>query len=202
MNTLEQNKSNDNKSNDNNSFEIIKKLNSRQILLMESLKKFFDIPTNLYNWLPIVQGKSEISLRVIDWFVTNYSKKNNTIIKFENGDKKDVNVYLDYKAQLKSYSKKLFDPFCRRERIIFLYDNDEEQITTVGQLNFFRWAIENKIVDYIKENLKEIEDDMNNSIRNLYKKNNNGERRKRHELSISATKMVNKHSVKIVVDFN
>jgi hypothetical protein len=198
MNTLEKNYQND-----ENSYEIIKKLNSRQILLMESLKKFFDIPQNLENWLPIVQGKSDISLRVIDWFVTNYSKKNNTIIKFDKGtEKKDVNVYLDYKAQLKSYSKKLFDPFCRRERIIFLYENDEEQITTVGQLNFFRWAIENKIVEYIKTNLKDIEDDMNNSIRNLYKKNSNGERRKRHELSISATKMVNKHSVKIVVDFN
>jgi hypothetical protein len=197
MNTLEQNYNND--IIDDNSYEIIKKLNSRQILLMESLKKFFDEPLNLENWLPIVQGKSEISLRVIDWFVTNYSKKNNTIIKFE---KRDVNVYLNYKAQLKSYSKKLFDPFCRRERIIFLYDNDEEQITTVGQLNFFRWAIENKIIEYIKSNLKDIEEDMNNSIRNLYKKNNNGERRKRHELSISATKMVNKHSVKIVVDFN
>jgi hypothetical protein len=201
MNTLEKNIKNN--KNDDNSYEIIKKLNSRQILLMESLKKFFDIPQNLENWLPIVQGKSDISLRVIDWFVTNYSKKNNTIINFDKGmEKKDVNVYLDYKAQLKSYSKKLFDPFCRRERIIFLYDNDEEQITTVGQLNFFRWAIENKIVDYIKTNLKNIEDDMNNSIRNLYKKNSNGERRKRHELSISATKMVNKHSVKIVVDFN
>jgi hypothetical protein len=201
MNTLEQNYHNDNNNdnNDDKSYEIIKKLNSRQILLMESLKKFFDEPSNLDNWLPIVQGKSEISLRVIDWFVTNYSKKNNTIIKFE---KRDVNVYLNYKAQLKSYSKKLFDPFCRRERIIFLYDNDEEQITTVGQLNFFRWAIENKVVEYIKSNLKDIEDDMNNSIRNLYKKNNNGERRKRHELSISATKMVNKHSVKIIVDFN
>jgi hypothetical protein len=198
MNTLEKNDSND-----DNSFEIVKQLNSRQILLMESLKKFFDTTNNLDNWLPIVQGKSEISLRVIDWFVTNYSKKNNTIIKCEKGiEKKDIIVYLDYKAQLKSYSKKLFDPFCRRERIIFMYGNDEEQITTVGQLNFFRWAIENRIIEYIKNNIGEIEDDMNNSIRNLYKKNPNGERRKRHELSISATKMVNKHSVKIIVDFN
>ena len=117
---------------------------------------------------------------------------------------KNFIVYLDYKSQLKAYSKKQFDPFCRRERISFIDHDNNELITTVGQLNFFRWAIENNILDYIKENYEIIENDMNNSLRNLYKKKDgtDNSRRKRTELSISATKTVNKHNVSIIVQFD
>ncbi len=109
---------------------------------------------------------------------------------------------MDYKAQLKAYSKKLFDPFCRRERISFIDHDNNELITTVGQLNFFRWAIENKIIEFITENFDDIEQDMNISLRNLYKKKEGDtQRRKRTELSISATKTVNKHNISIEVNF-
>ena len=49
-----------------------------------------------------------------------------------------------------------------------------------------------------------IDNDMNNSLRNLYKKKNGEEknRRKRTELSISATKTVNKHNISIIVQFD
>lgn len=183
-------------------------MSSKQDLLMSSLTQFFKNKNNLNRMLKIVYGKSVISLRILDWFVTNYSKKNYTsydLLDRENNVKKFV-VYIDYKSQLKAYSKKQFDPFCRRERISF-YDHDNNEIvTTVGQLNFFRWAIENKILDYVDKNLEEIESDMNNSIRNLYKREKGEEgkpkqRRKRQELSVSATKTVNKHNVKIVVKF-
>ena len=72
----------------------------------------------------------------------------------------------------------------------------------MGQLNFFRWAIDNKIIEFIDENYESIERDMNISLRNLYKKKD-GEtkRRKRTELSISATKTVNKHNISIEVNF-
>ena len=63
----------------------------------------------------------------------------------------EINVYNSYKSQLKAYSKKRFDPFCRRERIKFINHNNDEIITTAGQLNFFRWVIENNILDYISE---------------------------------------------------
>ena len=156
--------------------------------------------------IDIIEGRSAISLRLLDWFVTNFAKKNNTsydIIDKDNSLKKFI-VYIDYKSQLKAYSKKQFDPFCRRERISF-YDHDNNEIeTTVGQLNFFRWAIENNIVDYVEKNLSIIENDMNNSIKYIYKKSKEDAekiRRKRHELSVSATKTVNKHDVKIVVKF-
>ena len=140
----------------------------------------------------------------MDWFVTNYSKKNNISYEIElNNKKKNFIVYLDYKSQLKAYSKKQFDPFCRRERISFFDHSNTELVTTVGQLNFFRWAIETNIINYIIENFSLIENDMNNSLRNLYKKTEgDSNRRKRTELSISATKTVNKHDVSIIVQFD
>lgn len=160
---------------------------------------------NLDKIIPIITGKSKISLRILDWFVTNFSKKNNINYELflENGQKKNFIVYLDYKSQLKAYSKKNFDPFCRRERISFIDHDNNELITTVGQLNFFRWSIENNILSYVNDNYDIIEKDMNISLKNLYKKKDgDNTRRKRTELSISATKTVNKHNVSIVVKFD
>ena len=183
-----------------------KNISSKKDLLMQSLINFFTNRTYLDQVVPIITGKSKISLRILDWFVTNYSKKNNTHFQVCEVNEKVKNfiVYLDYKAQLKAYSKKSFDPFCRRERISFIDHDNKELITTVGQLNFFRWAIENNILEFINNNFDIIESDMNNSLRNLYKKKNCEEknRRKRTELSISATKTVNKHNVSIIVQFD
>ena len=186
-------------------------ISSKKDLLMESLIQFFSIKQNLDNVKPIINGndnnknKPKMSLRILDWFVTNYSKKYNITYEVTlNNKTKNFIVYLDYKSQLKAYSKKQFDPFCRRERILFFDHEGKEIVTTVGQLNFFRWSLENNILDYILDHFEEIENDMNNSLRNLYKKNNGEEkiRRKRTELSISATKTVNKHDVSIIVQFD
>ena len=189
----------------NNIYENTLVVSSKKDLLMQSLINFFTYRVYLDKVIPIITGKSKISLRILDWFVTNFSKKNNIHYQVGiNGKIKNFIVYLDYKAQLKAYSKKAFDPFCRRERISFISHDNDELITTVGQLNFFRWSIENNILDYIDENYDEIENDMNNSLRNLYKKKEGEEksRRKRTELSISATKTVNKHNVSIMVQFD
>lgn len=179
-------------------------------LLMSSLSKFYANEKNIDTLLPIVQGCSNISLRVLDWFVTNYCKKHNIVINTGTVTKPiKMIVHLDYKNQLKAYSKKQFDPFCRRERINFVYGKGNELLTTVGQLNFFRWAIEGDIIKYIEEHLEEIENDMNSSLRSGEKGNDkvvvNSEekkRKKRHELSISASKSVSKHNVKITVEFS
>jgi len=180
-------------------------LTCKQDLLMSSLTLFFRDKVNLEKIMPIINGKSNISLRILDWFVTNYAKKYNISYNITVDDiiKKFI-VHISYKSQLKAYSKKLFDPFCRRERIRFVDHNNNEIITTAGQLNFFRWVIENDIFNYISDNIDNIEKDMNTSIRHLYKKkklSNENKRRKRKELSVSATKSVNKHSVNIVIDF-
>ena len=191
------------------------KSNVKQELLMSSLQKFYLNPDNLNTILPIINGDSKISLRVIDWFVTNYSKKNNIsylineqgkmVENIENLKRyKEFVVYIDYKLQLKGYQKKQFDPFCRRSRINFYYKKNTFFVTTVGQLNFFRWAIKNSVIDYITSNLKKIESDMNTCYKAIYNvnKSKKSSRRKRQELSISATKKLNKSDVKIIVAFD
>jgi hypothetical protein len=210
MSVFSLNENNKNFNSSISTFEKNNNISSKKDLLMESIIQFFAIKENLDNVKYIINGndsknKHKISLRILDWFVTNYSKKYNISYGVTlNNKKKNFIVYLDYKSQLKAYSKKQFDPFCRRERILFFDHEGKEIITTVGQLNFFRWALENKIIDYIIDNFEDIENDMNNSLRNLYKKKNGEDksRRKRTELSISATKKVNKHDVSIIVQFD
>ena len=141
---------------------------SRRSLLITSLIRFFSLPDNLNIFLNVINGKGKTSLRLLDWLITNYAKANNIIYNVNSGGTvKSFNVYLNYKTQLKAYSKRQFDPFQRRERISFyIEDNNESKqiITTIGQLNFFRWAIQNDILVYAENHLKDIENDMNQSI--------------------------------------
>jgi hypothetical protein len=168
-------------------------------LLLNNLMKFYNKDNNIENILPIINGDSQISLRLIDWFVTNYSKKNFVVIKKNTR----FNVYIDYKLKLKAYSKKRFDPFCRWDRITIPYKKDSLMETTIGQLNFFRWILENNILEYIKSHIQEINQDMNkrNSTSKNKQKSNKKTRKKREELSIFASKSIKKEKVKIVVEF-
>lgn len=144
-------------------------------LLMLSLSKFYT-KTVVNKIINVVNGQSHISLRLIDWFVTNYSKKYNTVItKEKNNNVIHFNVYLSYRSQLKAYSKQLFDPFRRRDRITFYYDKENCIETTIGQLNFFRWIIQNEILEHITANMKTIETDMVKIQKDNQSKKNNDE---------------------------
>ena len=174
-------------------------------LLYLSLVKFYNDKNNLdklLNYLKI----DKISLRIIDWFVTNYSKKYDSMYEMYNDDGfrlNPFNVFHSYKSQLKSYSKKYFDPFCRRNRIDFKYTDIDSISTTIGQLNFFKWAISNNLIEYIKTNYKAIEKDMNDSIKSIRKNViKTSQRKKRQELSLSASRGLNKHHCKIVISFD
>jgi hypothetical protein len=190
-------------------------------LLLNNLMIFYKDKSRLMKMMSIINGESNISLRIVDWFVTNYAKMFFTIydmpLKEGSTEICRFKVYQDYKLKLKAYSKKRFDPFCRWERITVPYDENSHIETTIGQLNFFKWAIENRIIAYIQENYADIEKDMND--RNSTSKtkqsgisldstttdssNKNGKtRKKREELSISACKCIKKENVKIVVKFS
>lgn len=193
--------------------------------------------------LSVINGTTNISLRIMDWFVTNYSKKHYTVYDLvENiniNRAKRFKVYVDYKLKLRAYSKKRFDPFCRWDRINVPHKNGTQYIqTTLGQLNFFKWAIENEVLRYIQENYSAIELDMNirnNTTRKLAKSHQTSSatidgcelktpgsgaalaevgagpgvtqatikhRKKREELSSSATKSIKKEIVNIVITFD
>lgn len=158
--------------------------NSQQIptqndLLMENLKDFYQDKSFFQKMMQIINGESKISLRIVDWFVTNYAKMYYTVYDIETVSiytkQKEMvrfKVYEEYKLKLKAYSKKRFDPFCRRTRTTIPYDDEKCMETTIGQLNFFKWAIENKILDYIEINYAEIEKDMNTRNSTSKRKNN------------------------------
>ena len=192
---------------------------NKQDLLMSTLTLYFRSKPELERFLNTVKGKTNISLRLIDWFVTNYSKKENIMFPLDTtvcGKTKVIQfiVHTSYKSQLKAYSKRHFDPFCRGENIRFYYEDDKSILTTVGQLNFFRWLMSNKILDYISHNLTEIETDMTKNMKTserTHKKDaevqsevqlvSSSTKPQRKQLSVSATRTMLKHDVKLVVNF-
>ena len=185
-------------------------LQTQNDLLLNKLTEFYSNIEYLETMMRIINGETKISLRIVDWFVTNYAKKYYTVYNIPSL-KGDVStrfkVYHDYKLKLKAYSKKRFDPFCRWERITIPF-MEKHMETTIGQLNFFKWAIEYKVIDYIEENYQQIENDMNSRNTSSKKRDilENGEnsktRKKREELSVSAVKCIKKEKVKIVVKFD
>lgn len=153
--------------------------------LMRKIETFFSKPEHMGKLLPFLKGESKISLRLIEWFVSIYTSVEGHSVEWflDNGDY--FNVYLDYRAmmgegQVGGYTKQLFDPFCRKWRkekrkdrndktytvkiyhgIKFYYTDDEYEITTVAQLNFFKWFIGNKVLDYMIEHKDDLTAEMN-----------------------------------------
>ena len=196
-------------------------LSSKSILLKIKLLDFYKIPENLGVLLPIILQQTRLSLRSLDWFVTNYSKKYNTnYILFKNNENNVYFPFKSYKSQLTAYSKKYCDPFCRRERVIFDYQNNliidfkstiklnhkNYIITTIGQLNFFRFAIQDLIINYAIENINEIENDMNGTLKKRETEKNQStfmkvESIKRKELSVPGNKSIHITRISAVIKF-
>lgn len=159
--------------------------NTQNDLLLHKVLRFYNENDgkHMETMLSVINGGTNISLRIMDWFVTNYSKKHYTVYELVGSTPtatatataraKRFKVYVDYKLKLRAYSKKRFDPFCRWDRINVPHKNGTMYIqTTLGQLNFFKWAIENEVLRYIQENYTAIETDMNirnNTTRKLAK---------------------------------
>lgn len=132
-------------------------LTSQEVMLLSSLEEFYKKKTNYELFHSIINGTNTISRRTIEYFVTNYSLHNKISYELEErGQKFRFNVYNSYKDQLKAHRKKYFDPFGRGERIPFFTNNDCI-ITTIGQLNFYKWFFSKNIYDYCIENYDKIQ---------------------------------------------
>lgn len=186
----------------------------KQALLLNSLISFYKNKNNLNIIVPIISQQTNISLRLLDWLVTNYSKKYNICYTLHDKYDEDgyilsnyiFNLWMDYKNQLKAYSKKQFDPFCRRERIMLniktmeviigyneAYLNEDMIITTVGQLNFFKWAITFNVILYAFENKAAIEADMLRSSKKIDTSNNRQLSKNNHSAKC--------HKIKTIIRF-
>jgi hypothetical protein len=146
---------------------------ARKEALLDKLLAFFT-PDLVRVLCDVIGGRQCVSLRLLDWFVTSYARRHASSFVFRG---KTVIVWNEYKSMLKSYSKTHFDPFCRRDRIHIDASGGSCVLvahgaggangpttaptaptaptalaltTTIGQLNFFRWAIESGLLVYVQ----------------------------------------------------
>jgi len=199
--------------------EIIKKIINREFVIEKSKSP-----------------SQKISIRIVNWFVTNYAKQHFTVYEIPKEMDTDAEkavvmdrffVWTRFRSAEDGYSKELFDPYCRKDRIMIPYDEHTHIVTTIGQLNFFKWAIVNKVIDYIMEHYEEITRDMNVRLNTKNKhsitedsitstesistndslnsgssnSSNTKTRKKREELSVSACLSIRKEFVASKITF-
>ena len=170
-----------------------RKIECKPELVISSLQRFYLSHPEINKVLTYLNGEAPLSLRIIDWFVTKYSRKN--FVRYQlNGQ--DFLVYLSYKGQLKAYSKQYFDPNCRRERIMFKIPGHDQFMTTIGKLNFFRWALETNILEYIEAHEEEIRTGYNAYLKETT------QTQKRYKNNTTASSTDSKVSLESVDDVN
>jgi len=190
------------------------RLTSQEHMLFNCMDGFYNTENNTENAIKLVNLlEGEISIRLIDFFVTNYASKNRVSYKIKDGENTTVfNVHSSYKSQLKAWKKIHFDPFSRGTRVpFFLNNNSECRLTTIGQLNFFKWFITNDLSTYIKSNINKIESEMNKNKKTTKKPKNkkpkvkkyNKEREyKSYNMTTTLSCDVSKKKTKIEVRFD
>lgn len=136
-------------------------LTQRQISILQRIEPFFTESVIRDILVPLVNQESGISLRALDWLVTNYSKKHNIVCKTRSNGL--FNIYHGYKVALTHFRRRNFDPFRRRTRIKVLVDGVAACESTIGQCNFLHWSFYNGVLAYAIDHAKDIETDMNSS---------------------------------------
>jgi hypothetical protein len=175
---------------------VYKKLNltSQEILLLKSLEDFYNNSEFFDLLLNIIEGTSSISRRTFEYFVTKYSMNHNISYELEEkGQSHIFTVHSSYKDQLKAHKKKYFDPFGRGERIPF-FSNNDCIITTIGQLNFYRWFFTKKIYDYCVINYSTIQSELLS--------NKNVKKRSRYNVNKKRTTSCKKQINYIKIEYN
>jgi hypothetical protein len=176
--------------------------------MMPSLRDFFSYSYNFDILKEFIDSrksrKNKLSVGLLDWFNVNYAKQYGveyTLTRM--GRPRIIHVEQSYNAALDGYGKEGFDPFARGKKnggaIILTNDKDEQITTTLRQLNYFRWAINTGVINYVKEHIDEIYDDFAKRSNRGGKKNKGT---KKQKLSVSASKSLGIHNVKMTVKFD
>ncbi|AAK14559.1 EsV-1-141 [Ectocarpus siliculosus virus 1] len=131
-----------------------------EVLLNSVLMWFNEEESRVQTFSDIVHHKNGLSLRIIDWLITNFTKSFSVAIE---SDGLPRNLRRDYHKNLSAHNKKNFDPFARRRRIHIVLFGEERRVSTIGQLNFFRWFLSKNLVGFLLENKSVIEKHMKDS---------------------------------------
>lgn len=103
------------------------------------------------------ESSPHLSLRTVNYLVTTYAHLHP--IRYV-VDGCSIDMASSYDNELLQHTKKLFDPFRRHWRIWWELPSGEKILTTLAQLNFFRWAIKYKVFQWAEEHRLEIEKHM------------------------------------------
>ncbi|MBO75393.1 MAG: hypothetical protein CMD33_08990 [Flavobacteriales bacterium] len=151
--------------------------------------------------IPVVMGYHDVSIRIANWFVTNYAKEMKTVYHYTEGESSRMfQVFDEYKTTLRTLGRKLFDPFRRGPHVWFTVDGTEYD-TTLGQLMFWEWASRYEVLDYIEKHLKDIQDHMSICEDRAREKKQKG-KRKRSALSRAPKQKVRISMKKCTVCFD
>lgn len=131
-----------------------------EVLLNSVLQWYNEEESRVQTFSDIVNHKNGLSLRIIDWLITNFSKAFSVAIESEGLPR---NLRKDYHKNLSAHNKKNFDPFARRRRIHIVLFTHERRVSTIGQLNFFRWFLSKDLVGFLLQNKSVIEKHMKDS---------------------------------------
>lgn len=129
--------------------------------LTTSVQRYFSDQNNLKKMIEYINN---YPLRVLEWGVVNYSKESGAAYYIEraNGSLREFRINSEYETRLSSLNKALFDIYCRGPRTTINYATGNPTSptatldTTLAQLSFFMWAIENKVLDYVVLNYETI----------------------------------------------
>ena len=160
-------------------------LSPREISLLRFLEKEYTDSIAREVLLPLITQTSPVSLRALDWCVTNWSKQHNVVCSSQKPGQL-INIHHSYRNMLYFWKRKLFDPFRRRSRIRVTIDGNDYE-TTLGQANFALWTHQTGVLAYVLGHISEIENDMN-SVSQIQKRErkdalSKGVRRRRRELT-------------------
>lgn len=176
--------------------------------MMPSLREFFSCKYNFDVLKEFIDSrksrKNKLSVGLLDWFNVNYAKQYGVEYKLTRmGRSRTIHVEQSYNAALDGYGKECFDPFARGKKnggAMILTNSDGDQVTTtLRQLNYFRWAINTGVIDYVKDHVDEIYQDF------VERSNRGGKKKtgeKKQKLSVSASKSLGLHNVKMTVRFD
>jgi hypothetical protein len=154
---------------------------ARQLSILRSIESYYTEPVVAELLVPFLDpaGSGGLSLRAMDWLVTNFAKRHSVICRTRTGQM--FNVHQGYKSQLALNKRRHFDPFRRRMRVRIAYGTGSVE-STIGQLNFMHWARENGVVEYLRGNILQVVAEMNETTRRS-RAQRTDKRRKRAELT-------------------
>ena len=135
-------------------------MEDRTEIIYNSVRTHFEAnPGQFAQVKRILTTNTSVSLRFIWRVVAVLANKNN--LRTPQG----LSIYASYKTTLRVYSQPFFDPFCRDRYVVIDADSQQmarsdirvgakrEFTSSIAQLNFLRWLLDNHILQYIESNM-------------------------------------------------